>query len=203
MPAATPELRSILDGLTAPCAVRVEHPGADEYHPYYGNYVSRVPAGDFLATLRSQVAEVHECFGSLGPARAKFAYAPGKWTVQQVLGHLIDAERVFAYRATSIGRGDPSALPGFSQDDWMPTAGWLERSCETVLAEWTVVRAGTVALVRGLPAEAHVRRGIASDRPFSVRALLHVIPGHVNYHLEIVRARYMGSPGWPKPGAVT
>jgi hypothetical protein len=104
---------------------------------------------------------------------------------------------VFTYRALSIARQDPAPLPGYSQDDWMGPSGYASRALPDVLAEWLVVRAATVAMVEGLPADAPARRGVASDRPFSVRALLHVVPGHTAYHLAQVRERYAGSPDWP------
>jgi len=173
-------------------------PAADEYAGYYGRYVSRVPRGDFLAVLRKQADEIAGLFGALTPAQAGFAYAPGKWSVKEVLGHMTDTERVFAYRALSIGRGDPSPLPGMEQDEWLPSAGFGRRAIADLLAEWRTVRAATIALVEGFPAEATLRRGVASGNPFSVRALLHIAPGHTAYHLEVLRDRYFGAAGWPK-----
>ena len=136
-------------------------------------------------------------FGALSPAQADFAYAPGKWTVKEVLGHVTDTERVFAYRALSFARHDPSPLPGFDQDVWAGPAACGRRSVGDLLAEWMVVRAATVVLAEGLPEAAPLRRGRASDRDFSVRALLHVPPGHLNYHLEVLRERYLGAPAAP------
>lgn len=173
-------------------------PAADEYAEYYGRYVSKVPRGDFLALLRRQAEDVATAFGGLTGPQADFAYAPGKWTVKEMLGHLSDAERVFAYRAMSIGRGDPAPLPGFEQDDWMATAGFGGRAIGDLLAEWRAVRAATVALAEGLPPEAALRRGVASGKPVSVRALLQIVPGHTVYHLEVLRERYRGAAAWPR-----
>jgi hypothetical protein len=197
----SPLLQSALAALERPAtppAARFEAPASDEYDTYYARYVSRVPAGDFLAHLRGQVDQVAAVFGPLSPAQADFAYAPGKWTVKQMLGHLTDTERVFAYRALSIARGDPSPLPGFDQDRWAGPSACGRRSLADLLAEWMVVRASTVLLAEGLPADAPLRRGTASDRPFSVRALLYVSPGHVDYHLQVLRERYLGAPAWPR-----
>lgn len=171
----------------------LDPPAADEYDAYYARYISKVPPGDFPAYLRRQVDEVAEFFGSFTAAQGDFAYAPGKWTVKDVLGHLIDTERVFAYRALSIARCDPSPLPSFDQDTWMAPAACARRSLEQLIAEWTAVRASTVALVEGLPPDAPLRRGVAADKPISVRALLYVPPGHVNYHFEVVRERYLNA----------
>lgn len=173
-------------------------PAADEYAEYYGRYVSRVPRGDFFALLRSQADEVASVFGALTPAQADFAYAPGKWSPKEMLGHLSDTERVFAYRALSVGRGDPAPLPGMEQDDWLSTAEFGRRAITDLLAEWRAVRAATVTLAEGLPPAAALRRGTASGNPFTVRALLHVVPGHTEYHLEVLRERYFGAAAWPR-----
>lgn len=190
-------LLSLLEGPTTAPAARFEPPAADEYDAYYGRYIEKVPPGDFVEFLRRQVTEVVTHFGGLTSDQADFAYAPGKWTVKEMLGHLIDTERVFVYRATSIGRQDPTPLPGYSQDDWMAPAAYGTRPLADILREWVVVRAATIALADGFPADAPLRRGTASNRPFSVRALLYVPAGHVEYHFDVLRERYRGAANWP------
>lgn len=182
---------TVLEQPPAAVAARFEPPAADEYDPYYSRYISRVPAGDFPACLRSQADDMATFFRGFSPAQGDFAYAPGKWTIKEVLGHLIDAERVFTYRALSFARRDPSPLPGFDQEVWVPPAACGRRSLDALIAEWLVVRASTLALAEGLPADAPLRRGIASDKEISVRALLYATAGHVNYHIEMVRERYL------------
>lgn len=199
-----PMLDAILSALERPApsaAARFEIPEADEYDPYFGRYISRVPPGDFCSILRRQVDEVASFFGALGPDQAEFAYAPGKWTIKEMLGHLADAERLFACRALSIGRGDPSPLPGFEPDEWIAPARFGSRTLEELLAEWIVVRAGTLLLAEGFPEDAPLRRGTASEKEISVRALLYVQPGHVIHHLDVLRERYLASPLWPSGGA--
>lgn len=194
-------LQSILAVLDQPATTvdaRFDPPAPEEYDEYYGRYIQRVDPGDFLAGLRRQVGQVVELFGGLTPAQAEFAYAPGKWTLKEVLGHLIDTERVFVNRALWFGRQAPTPLPGFDQDAWMPPAQYGRRPLPALIKEWIVVRAATIVLAEGFPAEAPLRRGIASEKEISVRALLYVPPGHVNYHLELVRERYMGAAGWPR-----
>ncbi len=176
---------------------RVPVPAADEHAEYYARYVQLVPAGELVPLLRRQVDDVHGAFGALRPEQAEFAYAPGKWTLKEVLGHVLDTERLFMYRALSIARGDASPLPGMSQDDWMATAPFAGRTLASVLAEWTAVRASTIAFVDGLPADAWARRGVASGNPFTVNALLHVVAGHVQYHLAHAREQYFGAKDWP------
>lgn len=173
-------------------------PAADEYDPYYGAYISLVPGGDLAQWMRRQAEELVGLLGSCSAEQAGFAYAPGKWTVTEVIGHLTDTERVFTYRATSIARGDAAALPGFSQDDWMEAKPFAGRTLASVLEEWCVVRAASIALIEGLPRGAEDRRGTASGRPFTARALLHASPGHTAYHLKHMREHYFASPNWPR-----
>lgn len=184
-------------GAATPPAARFDPPAADEHDPYYGTYVRRVPPGDFVAGLRSQVDELVERFGALTPAQADFAYAPGKWTVKEMLGHMIDTERVFLYRATCFARQDPGPLPGYDQDAWIPPAAFGARRMSDLVAEWLAVRAATLALVEGLPADAPLRRGVASGREFTVRALLYIILGHVHTHFDVFAERYQGAADWP------
>lgn len=192
---------ALLAQLQTPSATpraRVDRPESDEYADYYGRYIGLAPAGDFLESLSTQAVRVVEIFGGLTEAQGVFAYAPGKWSVAEVLGHLGDTERLFGFRALHMARGDASPLPGMEQDEWMQGAEFGGRSASQLLRDWLVVRAGTIAFVEGLPAGAPKRRGTASDRSFTVRALLHAITGHVEYHLALHRERYLASAEWPR-----
>lgn len=198
---SSPLVHAILSRIEAPAAsvvARPVPPGVDESHEYYRRYIERVPQGNLLEILRRQVGEVVDFFGAFNEAQAGFAYAPEKWTIKEVLGHLIDTERVFAFRATWFARQSAGALPGFSQDDWMAPADFNRRPLQELIAEWIVVRAGTIALLEGLPADGPSRRGIASEREFSVQALLYICPGHVIDHFDAVRRLYLADPAWPK-----
>lgn len=167
-----------------------ERPDPSEHSPYYSRYIDKVPEGDLLAFARDQRTEVVALFSGLTPEQAEFSYAPGKWTLKEVLLHLIDTERVFSYRALSIARADPNPLPGFEQDDWIAPARCAERTVESLLREWVAVRHAYLALIAGLPQEATTRRGIASDNAISVRALAYIPPGHTSYHLELIQRDY-------------
>lgn len=169
----------------------LQPPAADEYDPYYGTYVSLVPPGDFLVKARAQLNRVTEFFSSLPAEKAEHAYAPGKWTIKEVLAHLIDTERVFGYRALHFARGDASPLPGFDQDAWSPTTWAAGRALPSVLGEWQAVRRALLAFAEGLDPELLDRRGIASGREFSVRAPLFIVVGHVEYHLAHLREHYL------------
>lgn len=191
-------LLAILQTPSTTPRARIDRPETDEYAEYYGRYISLAPAGDFLEGLRSQAERMVETFGGLTDQQGAFAYAPGKWSIAEVLGHLADTERLFGFRALHMARGDASPLPGMEQDEWMQGAEFAGRSAAELLRDWLVVRAGTIAFAEGLPAAAPTRTGIASERRFSVRALLHAIPGHVEYHLAIHRERYLADPRWPR-----
>lgn len=166
-------------------------PTSDEYAPYYGKYVSLVPSDD-IDVVHHLADHHHETVDALRKAKGKgdFAYAPGKWTVKEVVGHVCDSERIFAYRALRIARGDTTPLPGFEQDDYIATANFNRLTMDELLEELWSVRAATLSLAKHLPAEALTRRGTASGNPVSVRALLYIIAGHERHHFALLRERY-------------
>ena len=168
-----------------------DRPGADEFPPYYGTYINKLPAGDPLAIMAEQIPEVMTLLGALSKEKTAFAYAPGKWTIKQVVGHMIDTERVFTYRALSFARADASPLPSFDENAWMAPAQFDDRSLTSLVDEFVAVRRATIALLSGLPVEARTRRGIASGKEVSVRALAHILPGHVAHHLQVLKDRYL------------
>lgn len=171
--------------------IRYERPAADEYASYYGMYVSKVPASDLIAAMTGQIADVLTLLQPIGEAKGDYAYAPEKWTIKQVVGHMIDAERVFSYRALSFARGDANHLPSFDENAWIDPAGFNDRSLTSLIDEFVAVRSATIALLSGLPVAARSRRGIASGKEISVRALAHVMQGHVTHHLQIIKDRYL------------
>jgi hypothetical protein len=166
-------------------------PGADEYSPFYAGYVAEVPEGDTLDLLRHQTDETLAVLRRLPAPRWRHRYAPGKWSVAEVLGHITDAERIFAYRALRIARGDQTPLASFDENAYVPAAGFDERAPAGLLTEYVAVREATVALFRGLPAGAGARRGVASGAAISVRALLYIIAGHERHHLRVLHERYL------------
>ena len=172
-------------------APRFLRPEASEYAPFYAGYVALVPDGDLLDTLERQGEDTARILGALPEARGDHAYAPGKWTVKEVLGHLADGERVFSYRALSFARGDATPLPGFEENAWVPASGARDRSLSSLVAELRAVRGATLALLRGLPPGADLRRGVANEQEISVRGLAWVIAGHERHHLKILRERYL------------
>lgn len=168
-----------------------DRPESSEHAPYYGTYIAGAPEGELLAVLEWQSEELQRFFEAVSEEKGSFAYAPGKWTLKEVIGHVTDTERVFSYRALRIGRGDQTPLPGFDQNAWVPNAGASARTLADLLAEFHAVRAATVALLRHLPSEAPTRRGTVNDMPATVRALGWIIAGHAAHHLRIIRERYL------------
>ena len=132
-------------------------------------------------------------FAGLTEAHGDFAYAPGKWTIKEVLGHMGDAERVFAYRALTFARGESVPLPGFDEQAWTPASGARDRTVADLVDELAAVRRATLALLSHLPSTAPLCRGIANGREISVRALAWIIAGHERHHLRILRERYLSS----------
>jgi len=174
--------------MTAP---RYDRPDPAEFAPNYAGYISKVPDGDLVRGLEEQHEQTMALLSGVPEAKGSFAYAPGKWTLKEVIGHLTDAERVFSYRALRIARGDTMPLPGFVEKAWVPNAGSNARTLADLLGELRVVRASTLALLRHLPPESVTRVGTASDRPVSVRALAWIIAGHERHTLGIIRERYL------------
>ena len=169
----------------------VTRPEAGEYAPYYEKYVSLSRDGDVIETLERQAAETLALLGGLPEERGASRYEPGKWSVKELFGHVIDGERVFAYRALRIARGDRTPLPGFEQDDYVAHGRFDARTLRDLCDEYEHVRHATLALLRSFDAEAWRRTGTASDNPVSVRALAHIIAGHEAHHLRILRERYL------------
>jgi hypothetical protein len=168
-------------------------PGADEYASSFAGYVAGIGDDeDVLAVLITQLDEVLVRLGPVPDSRGDYRYAPGKWSLKEVVGHLSDTERVWTYRALRIARGDATPLPGIDDQAWIAELGAADLLLADMVNEWGHVRRATLALFRHLPPAAWQRRGTASDQPISVRAFPYVIAGHVRHHMEVVEARYLG-----------
>lgn len=170
--------------------MRIAPPAADEFAPYYGTYVKRVPGDDAWAPLVAQRASTAALLATVTPEQAAFRYADGKWTVREVIGHLSDAERIFAYRVLRIARGDETPLASFDENRYVPGGQFERRPMADVAAEFAAVRDATLALLRGLDEAMLQRRGVASNNPVSARALAWIIAGHEIHHLGVLKERY-------------
>ena len=166
-------------------------PGAGEHAPYYARYTALVPPGDIIATLERQSEETARFLAGLTPDQAAHRYAPGKWSIKEIIGHLTDAERIFAHRALRYACGDATPLPGFDETVYTPAGEFDDRTLEDVAADLRAARASTVALFHGLPAHAMTRAGTASDAHVTVRALAWITAGHELHHLNVIRERYL------------
>jgi hypothetical protein len=166
------------------------HPLDTEYAPYYSNYIGHVTEEEILPVLRSQLDALDVLLGRVTPDRETFRYAEGKWSIREIVGHLIDAERVFGYRAFCMARGEQNNLPGFDQDDYMLTAPYDRIDLEDLLSEFRLVRLSNIAMLRTLDEESWLRMGTANDNRVSVRALAFIMAGHVRHHMGVLRERY-------------
>jgi hypothetical protein len=166
-------------------------PASDEYAPYYSRYIEGVPDGEILVLLRDQLAETEALLREFRGAREGHRYAPGKWSVKEVAGHIADTERIFAYRALRFARGDRTPLPGYEQDDFVRGGNFDARALPEIAGELRSVRMATITLFAGLSTDALHRRGPANNVEFSVRALAWIIAGHERHHAKIIREKYL------------
>ena len=176
-------------GLTT--AALSARPEAGEVPEYYRRYVGLVPDGDILERLRSQLEETTSMLDGLSEEQAGHRYAPGKWSIREVIGHVADTERVFAYRLLRFARGDSTALAGFDETQYTPAGRFDDRALPDLLDELRTVRAGTVALIGGLPDGALARGGTASGVDLTGRAIVWIIAGHELHHRGLLRERYL------------
>ena len=166
-------------------------PKDGEYAPAFERYVARVRGiSQPLEELSAQRARVLARLSPLTEEQAQFRYAPDKWSVKDLVGHMCDTERIFAYRLLRIGRGDTTPLPGFEENDYARAAAAHQRQFSALLAEWTLIRDGTSALASSLPDADWTNRGTSNDAPITARALLYIILGHTEHHLAVLEDRY-------------
>jgi hypothetical protein len=169
----------------------IARPQNTEVAPYYFTYINQVTGDDPVATIENQLAESQALFSKISEEKSLHRYAPDKWSIRQVLNHITDTERAFAFRALWFARGFDTPLPSYDQNiaavgadaDRIPWAAHVE--------EFRNVRLSTISLLRNMPAQAWTRSGIASGNPFTVRALAYIIPGHVAHHITLLRERYL------------
>ncbi|QHW31317.1 DinB family protein [Paenibacillus rhizovicinus] len=171
----------------------LSRPAADEFGGHFGTYINLVADRSVLEQLEDNRRNATALFAKLTDEEANFRYAPDKWSLKEVLGHLADTERVMSYRMLRIARGDTTPLPGFDQDSYISNADFTASTVERLLADYEAVRASTVSLIRSIPAEAWTRKGTASNTEMSARAFAYVIAGHELHHLSIVRDRYLSA----------
>lgn len=170
----------------------IPRPASDDFPPFYGAYINEVAGADALPVLVAQRDSTARFLAGIPETRAGYRYAEGKWSIREVVGHLSDTERIFAYRMLRFGRADETPLPGFDENRYVPAGDFERRSLADLAAEFAAVRDGTLALARSLDAAAIARRGLANGKSISVGSLAWVIAGHEAHHLRVIRERYLG-----------
>jgi|SRR5581483_7272340 len=169
----------------------VDRPSPSEYNPHYEQYIRLVPEKDVISTLKQQESEYVEFFQSIPESQGQHAYEPGKWTIKEVIGHIIDTERIMAYRALWFARNDQAPLPGFEQDDFMRYSNFNNVSIADLAAEFSHLRKSNVYMFEGFGDDVWERTGVASNNKVTVRALAYIVAGHVAHHAQILRAKYL------------
>lgn len=173
-----------------PAAATIGRPEPGEYAPYYDRYISLVTGNDILGTLESQRRQMMLLLSGCGESDGDFRYAPDKWTAKEVLGHVCDTERIFAYRALRISRGDRTPIEGFEQDDYIRNGPFAHRPLAEIIEDYIAVRRATITLFRNLDEQAWLRRGIANNNEVSVRAIAYTVAGHELHHRRILEEKY-------------
>lgn len=170
----------------------IERPSRSEYHDFYAGYIATLPDdANVLTVMAQQHDDLQKTLRALSDEQGLFRYLPGKWSIKQVLGHMIDAERVFAYRVLRISRGDTTPLPGFDQEPYVENGNFEFCEMSDLLDEFATLRTANLAMFRRLGPEELKRKGTASGAEVTVRALLFIIAGHERHHLKILQDKYL------------
>ena len=188
LPAATLTTTTPTTTTSTPTASR---PQPGEYTPYYDRYVSLVPANDILAALDDQRRQMLLLLCGRAEADGDLRYAPDKWSLKELLGHVNDTERIMSYRALRIARGDATPIEGYEQDDYVRNGPFASRPLADLIEDYIAVRRATVSLFRNLDEAAWSRRGVANKNEVTVRALAYIIAGHELHHRRIIEEKYL------------
>lgn len=180
----------MLEEIAGPSVFAIARPQPGEYSPYYDRYISLVAENDILTTLEQQRRQMMLALSGRTEADGEFRYAPGKWSAKEILGHVCDCERIFAYRALRIARADSTPIGGFEQDDYVHNGPFAYRLLADLIEDYIAVRRATLSLLRNLDEAAWSRRGVANKNEVSVRALAYIIAGHELHHRRILEEKY-------------
>jgi hypothetical protein len=168
-----------------------QRPDRKEYDDFYHRYISLVPDGDIIDILKDQLASSLELLSGIPEEKLDHRYAPGKWTIKELVGHLIDAEWLFTYRALQFARGDTSPLPGMDQEKWIAGANFAGRTMDSLIDELRRLRQANLNLFESFDENMLARTGVASGCGFTVRSILYIIAGHQFHHIQILKSRYL------------
>ncbi len=169
----------------------MKRPSENDYPLYYKGYIESVPGEDVISVLEQQLKDADSFFNSMHASKENFAYAEGKWTVKEVIGHMVDVERVMAYRALAIARAEKKHIPGFDENDYVRAGNFSERSIQSLADEFRLLRGSNIILFKSFNDEALLRRGIANEYKITVTAIIFIIAGHYAHHINIIKQRYL------------
>ena len=169
----------------------MNRPAKEEYAEFYETYVSLVKETDIVSILKNQIIELKNVLAEISEEKSDFRYAEGKWSIKELLGHIIDGERIFSYRALRISRGDETPLASFEENRYVANSNFSETKLADLIEEFSLLRQSNVLLFKNLTDEAWLRTGTASDATISVRALAYIMVGHIRHHSNILRERYL------------
>lgn len=165
-------------------------PARSEYADFFHGYVQSAPPGEIVQVLRDQRESTLQVFEQIAPDKGTYRYADGKWSINELIGHMLDTEWIFTYRTLRFARGDTSPLVGMDQDEFVAGADFDSRELASLIAEFAHVRAANVTLFESFDETVMLREGTASDCPFTVRSMLHILAGHTQHHLDVLQDRY-------------
>jgi len=169
----------------------MRRPSPDEFAPYYAMYIDRVPDGDIVSYLGDQASRLGAVYDAIPADRGHYRYAPGKWSLNELIGHVNDVERMFCGRALAFARRDPTPYPAMEQDAWVDAAGADRLETAVLAAEFQAIRTATLAFFRTLTPQQWNCRGVASGREFSVSAIAWILAGHADHHAQVLGVRYL------------
>jgi hypothetical protein len=172
-------------------SIKIARPKADEYTANYATYIDRIKTDDLAETLKKGLEALVEFVQAIPAEKLDYRYQEGKWTTKEILVHLMDAERIFAYRALCFSRHDQTLLPGFDENEYVPWSNAAERTLESIMGEYTALRRSTIEFYKNISGDMSQRWGIACGRQISVRALGYAIAGHELHHMDVIREKYL------------
>lgn len=168
----------------------MKRPSKSEYAAYYHTYVETVPEGDIIKIMKKQCDQINKSLGKVSKKNSLHRYAPDKWSVREVVGHMIDTERVFAYRTLRFARNDENDLPGFDENEYIRQSNYAEVNLKELVEEFCALRHSNLIMFKNFPEEFTLRTGRANGNRFTVRAMAYIMCGHVNHHLHMLKERY-------------
>lgn len=169
----------------------ISRPDPTEYAPYYETYIKLVKENSVLEVLENGIFKMQSALSDIDEDKENYAYAPGKWTIRELVGHMIDTERIMTYRALSFARGEKEALPGYDENEYVKNSNSNSRKLVEMADEFSLLRGSSIALFKSFDESALSRRGVANKNGISVRALIYIVAGHQAHHMNVLRERYL------------